>query len=301
MNRDPYEVLGVKKNASADVIRKAYRKLAKQYHPDLNPGNKEAEEKFKAIGDAHALLSDADKRARFDRGEIDASGQETPFGGARGYREYAEGAQGFRYGGGMGGGHGFNEEDLGDIFQDLFSRQNGVFRGRSRGPAKGADHNYSLTISFIDSINGSTSRITLPQGGTLDVKIPPGIENGQVLRLRGKGAAGHQGGPAGDALITISIEPSTVFTRDGRDVRMTQSVDLKTAILGGSITVHTPSGSVNLNIPPHSDTGKVLRLRGRGVKAHGSYEDGNLYVTLQVVIGKIDKALEDFLTDWNPA
>ncbi|GAA4485529.1 DnaJ C-terminal domain-containing protein [Gluconacetobacter asukensis] len=295
MSTDPYEILGLSRTASQDDIRKAYRKLAKKYHPDLNPGDKVAEEKFKAIGSAHALLSDADQRARFDRGEIDAAGQERgwPGGGGGGYRDHAEGAQGFRYSAG-----GFSEDDLGDVFGSMFGQRG--FRRRPQGPARGDDRNFSLTVSFEDAVNGGTSRVTLPGGGTLDVKIPPGIEDGQVMRLRGKGGEGHQGGPAGDALITIGIAPSTTYTRDGNDVRMTLPVGVKTAVLGGPIKVPTPSGSVSMNVPAHSDSGSVLRLRGKGVKAHGGQEAGNLYVTLQVTIGPTDAALENFLKSWTP-
>ncbi|ACI51046.1 heat shock protein DnaJ domain protein [Gluconacetobacter diazotrophicus PA1 5] len=297
MSTDPYEILGVSRTASQDDIRKAYRKLAKAWHPDLNPGDKAAEEKFKAIGTAHALLSDAEQRARFDRGEIDAAGQERGWApGGGGYRDHAEGAQGFRY---SAGGGGFSEDDLGDIFGSMFGQQRG-YRRRPQGPARGEDRNFSLTVSFADAVNGGTSRITLPGGGTLDVKIPPGIEDGQVLRLRGKGGEGHQGGPAGDALITISIAPSPDYTRDGNDIRMTLPVGLKVAVLGGSVTVPTPGGPVSMNIPAHSDTGRLMRLRGRGVKAHGKREAGNLYVTLKVVIGPTDAALEDFLKSWTP-
>ncbi|WP_075631927.1 DnaJ C-terminal domain-containing protein [Novacetimonas hansenii] len=293
MSKDPYEVLGVARTASQDEIRKAYRKLARKHHPDLNPGDKAAEEQFKAVGAANDLLSDEEKRARFDRGEIDAEGQERGFGGG-GYRNHAEGGQGHFYGGGQ-----FSEDDLGDIFGGMFG-QRGGFRRRPQGPMKGEDRQYALTVSFIDSVNGGTSRVTLPGGATLDVKIPPGINDGQVLRLRGKGDEGFQGGPAGDALITISVMPDAVYTRDGNDVRSTLPIDVKTAVLGGSITVPTPAGPVKMNVPPYSDTGSVLRLRGRGVKAHGGQEAGNLYVKLQVMIGKVDTAFETFLKSWNP-
>ncbi|BAK83785.1 DnaJ C-terminal domain-containing protein [Komagataeibacter medellinensis] len=297
MSKDPYEVLGLKRTASQDDIRKAYRKLAKKYHPDLNPGDKVAEENFKAVGAANALLSDEAQRARYDRGEIDASGQEKGFGGGgRGYRDYAEGPQGFNYGGGQ-----FSEDDLGDIFGTMFGQGGGGagfgggFRRRPQGPQKGADRQYALTVSFLDSVNGGTSRITLPGGAQLDVKIPPGIGNDQVMRLRGKGDPGQQGGPAGDALVTITVAPDATYTRDGNDIRMSLPVDLKTAVLGGSITIPTPAGSVKMNVPPHSDSGSVLRLRGRGVKAHGGHEAGNLYVKLVVTIGTVDPALEAFL------
>ncbi|MCX2560539.1 J domain-containing protein [Acetobacter farinalis] len=293
--RDPYEVLGVSKTASQDEIRKAYRALAKKYHPDMNPGDKVAEEQFKAIGQANDLLSDAEKRARFDRGEIDAAGQERhPGFDGGGYRDYGHGAGGFRYGGGQGGS--FTEEDLGDLFSGMFTG-----RGRrSAGPRKGADRSYSLKISFLDSVNGGTSRITLPEGATLDVHIPPGIEDGQTLRLRGKGAPGVQGGADGDALITVSILPDPTYTREGDDLYETLPVDLKTVVLGGPITVPTPTGAVKMTVPPHSDSGTKLRLRGKGVQAHGRREAGNLYVTLQIKIGKPDQALEDFLKTWTP-
>ncbi|OUJ10442.1 DnaJ C-terminal domain-containing protein [Acetobacter okinawensis] len=299
--RDPYSVLGIAKTASQDDIRKAYRKLAKKYHPDLNPGDKKAEEEFKALNQANDLLSDADKRARFDRGEIDASGQERHpgFGGGG----FGGGAGGF--GGGFGGGFrpggagmgGFQEEDLNDLFGGMFG---GGARARRAGPRKGADRSFALNVSFLDAVNGATSRVNLPDGATLDVRIPPGMEDGKVLRLRGKGMPGVQGGPAGDALITVTVLPDATFTREGSDLRETLPVDLKTAVLGGPIMVPTPTGTVKMNVPAGSDTGTVLRLRGKGVQAHGSKEAGNLYVRLEVKVGKADPALEAFLKDWTP-
>jgi len=277
---DPYATLGVARTASQDDIRKAYRALAKKYHPDRNADDKSAEEKFKAIGAAHALLSDPQTRARFDQGEIDASGQERA---PRGYGGY------------QGGGGGFSAEDLEQMFGGAF---NGGFGRRPQGPRRGADQHYTLDIAALDAINGTTSRVTLPGGGALDVRIPPGTSTDDVLRLRGKGQAGSQGAPAGDALITIRVAPDSQYVREGRDVRMTLPVDLRTAVLGGPITVPTPAGSVTMNVPAHSDSGAVLRLRGRGVKAHGQHEAGNLYVTLQVKIGTPDAALETFLQTW---
>ncbi|CEF53845.1 DnaJ C-terminal domain-containing protein [Acetobacter ghanensis] len=295
--RDPYSVLGISKTASQDDIRKAYRKLAKKYHPDLNPGDKKAEEEFKALNQANDLLSDADKRARFDRGEIDASGQERhPGFGAGGFGGGGfGGAGGFRPGGpGMGG---FQEEDLSDLFGSMFG---GGGRARRAGPRKGADRSFSLNVSFLDAVNGATSRVNLPDGATLDVRIPPGMEDGKVLRLRGKGMPGVQGGPPGDALITVTVLPDATFTREGDDLRETLPVDLKTAVLGGPIMVPTPTGTVKMNVPAGSDTGTVLRLRGKGVQAHGSKEAGNLYVRLEVKVGKPDAALEAFLKGWTP-
>jgi DnaJ-class molecular chaperone len=296
-DRDPYSVLGIARTASQDDIRKAYRKLAKKYHPDLNPGDKKAEEEFKALNQANDLLSDADKRARFDRGEIDASGQERhPGFGAGGFGGGGfGGAGGFRSGGaGMGG---FQEEDLSDLFGGMFG---GGARARRAGPRKGADRSFALNVSFLDAVNGATSRVNLPDGATLDVRIPPGMEDGKVLRLRGKGMPGVQGGPAGDALITVTVLPDATFTREGSDLRETLPVDLKTAVLGGPIMVPTPTGTVKMNVPAGSDTGTVLRLRGKGVQAHGGREAGNLYVRLEVKVGKADAALEAFLKDWTP-
>lgn len=308
MADDPYEILGVARDADKEAIRKAYRRLAKDSHPDLHPGDSAAEERFKRIGAANTLLSDPDQRARFDRGEIDGSGQEKapP---RPSYREYAQGAQGRRYrpaGGQAGappgfdgnaaGGGAWNEDDLGDIFGEMFNRG----RRAPSGPQRGEDHAYSLTVSFADSVTGATTRITLPTGATLDVKVPPGIEDGQTLRLRGKGGDGLENGPAGDALIRIAVAADPNFTRDGDDIRTDLPVTLRQAVLGGSVQVPTPGGQVAMTVPADSDTGRVLRLRGRGVAAHGGREAGNLYVTLRVVLGPTDEALKAFLRDWTP-
>jgi DnaJ-class molecular chaperone len=296
MADDPYTTLGVARDASADDIRTAYRKLAKQHHPDLNPGNKAAEERFKAVSAANELLSDPDKRAKFDRGEIDASGQERPE--QRGYRSYAEGAQGDRYG--YAGGaqrETWQADDLDDIFGDLF----GARQAGGTAPRRGRDGHYMLTIDFLDAVNGAAKRLTLPDGRTLDVKVPVGVEEGQTLRLRGQGGAGRNGGPAGDAMITIQVEAHAFFRRDGQDIRLDLPVTVTEAVLGGPVTIPTPGGRLKMTIPAHSDTGRELRLRGRGVPAHGGQAAGDLYVTLRVVIGPTDAALEDFLRDWKPA
>jgi len=293
--KDPYAALGLTRSATDKEIRSAYRKLAKEHHPDHNPNNKKAEEAFKAVGAAYAILGDKEKRARFDRGEIDAEGNERgPFGGG-GFG----GGQGFH-----GGGNQFNQEDLGAFFSDMFSGGGtgadfggGPFGGRRR-TRRGADRSYTLTVSFEDSVLGTTSRVTLPEAGTVEVKIPAGIEDGQTLRLSGKGGAGMgENAPAGDALITISVTPSTIYTRDGRDLRANVPVDLETAILGGKIVIPTPKGQVTMKVPPHSDTGTVLRLGGRGVAEHGQHKAGNLYVTLQVRIGDVDPKLEAFFAE----
>ncbi|AOX20404.1 DnaJ C-terminal domain-containing protein [Kozakia baliensis] len=305
---DPYAALGLARSATDKEIRSAYRKLAKQFHPDHNPNDKKAEERFKAVGAAYAILGDKEKRARFDRGEIDAEGNERgPFGpggfhpGAGGF----QGGAGFGRGGGGRGGE-FSQEDLGSFFSDMFGGggfsgdfQPGGAGGRRRS-MRGADRSYSLDVSFEDSVLGTTSRVTLPEAGTVEVRIPPGIEDGQTLRLSGKGASGRgENAPSGDALITVHVRPSQVYTREGRDLRATVPVDLKTAILGGKLVVPTPKGQVTMKVPPHSDSGTVLRLGGRGVAEHGQHKAGNLYITLQVKIGKVDPALEEFFAQQN--
>jgi DnaJ-class molecular chaperone len=315
MADDPYQVLGVARDATAEQIRRAYRRLAKQYHPDLNPGDKAAEERFKAVASANEILSDAERRGRYDRGEIDASGQERPPpgfagpppGGASGWRGsaeggwrgFAEGAEGARY---AHGGGAFSE-DLSDLFGQMFSDARAGGRGGPGGAPprmRGQDELYALEVAFLDAVRGATRRLTLPDGRTLDVAIPPGTEDGQTLRLRGQGGAGFNGGPAGDALIEVHVGPHPHFERDGRDLRLTLPITLKEAVLGGKVPVPTPGGTVNLTVPPGSDTGRQLRLRGRGVPAHAGQAAGDLYVTLRVELGQPDPALETFLRGWTP-
>ena len=284
---DPYQTLGVAKDASADDIRRAYRKLAKKHHPDLNPGNKAAEDTFKAVSSANDLLSDPEKRARYDRGEIDASGEPRPE--RQSYRSYADTGAGTRYGAGQAG--------VGDIFADLFSQS----YERANRPAKGRDAAYTLGVDFIDAITGAQQRLTLPDGRVLDVRVPPGMEDGQTLRLRAQGSEGANGGPAGDALITVTIHPHPFFRREGNDIHLDLPVSLKEAVLGGRVTIPTVTGAVAMAIPARSDTGKVLRLRGRGVPAHGDRLAGDQFVTLKIVIPDADDALEAFLRTWEPA
>ena len=293
MAEDPYKILGVAKDASAEDIRKAYRKLAKKHHPDLNPGNKAAEERFKAVSTANELLSDTEKRARYDRGEIDESGAEKP--PPRSYRHYAEGAPGQRYSHSAGP-EGFgSEENFEDIFSTIFQN-----RGGGTQPARGRDAHYVLAAEFLDAINGGAKRLTLPDGQVLDVKIPAGTEDGDILRLRGRGEPGRNSGPAGDALIEIKVMPHKFYKRDGQDIRFDLPVTVQEAVLGGKVTVPTPAGAVAMTIKPHSDSGVELRLRGRGVPARGTRIAGDLYVKLRVVIGPVDEKLESFLRDWTP-
>ncbi len=291
--KDPYKLLGVARDASQEEIRTAYRKLAKEHHPDLNPGNSKAEERFKSVASAYELLSDPDKRGRFDRGEIDASGRERAPHAS--YRQHADGQHGKRYD--RTGPHGgsWSSEDFEDIFGSVF---NGGRQGDM--PHRGSDEHFTLKTEFLDAVNGATRRLTLPDGRALDVTIPPGTVDGQILRLRGQGGPGWKGGPAGDALIEVHVAPHPHFVRDGRSIRMDLPVSLNEAVLGGHVEVETPSGPVRVRIPPHSDSGTKLRLRGKGVPAHGGHDAGDLHITLRVVIGASDAALEDFLKSWKP-
>ena len=308
MADDPYTTLGVARDADAEAIRKAYRNLARKHHPDLNPGDKAAEERFKAVSGANDLLSDKEKRARYDRGEIDETGQERhqqrgPDPGQqsqqRRYRDYAESEAGRRYGASAGAGagaSGWSEEDFGDIFGEYFRHAG----GGATGPARGRDEMYALDVAFVDTITGATRRLALPDGRTLDVRIPPGIEDGITLRLRGRGGTGRDGGPDGDALIEIRVLPDAQFRRVGRDIHIDLQVTLKEAVIGGKVPVPTPSGTVALTVPPDSDTGRQLRLRGKGVAAHGGHPAGDLYVTLRVSVGAVDDSLRNFLRNWTP-
>jgi DnaJ-class molecular chaperone len=283
---DPYKILGVERGASEDEIRTAYRRLAKQHHPDLNPGKKEAEEKFKRISAANALLSDAEKRARFDRGEIDAMGNERPperpfyrgFGDAGDRSKYrAEDA--------------FGADDWESIFGQAFGD-----RMRRGGKSRGSDVRYALTVDFLEAANGAKRRVTLPDGRVLDVTIPPGLEDEQVLRLRGQGMAGPGGGPAGDALIEVSVAPHGLFRRDGKDLIIDLPVTLAEAVLGARVEVPTIKGSVYLTIPPNSNSGTRLRLKERGIAG------GHQFVDLKIVLPpEPEPELTEFLKSWTPA
>jgi DnaJ-class molecular chaperone len=286
---DPYQVLGVKKDASQEDIQKAYRKLAKKLHPDLNPGNKKAEEEFKQVAAANDLLSDPEKRARFDRGEIDASGAERPQ--QRYYRDFAEGSQ-HPYTGDAGFAD-FADED--DILSRIFRREGG---GDGTFRMRGQDVQYRLALDFLDAVNGGKQQLTLPDGSVLDVNIPAGTREGQILRLRGKGRPGIGGGPPGDALIEIDVRPHPFFTRKGDDIHVELPVSLGEAVLGGKVKVPTPSGSVTMSVPKWANSGRVLRLKGKGVaRANGSH--GDEYVTLKLMLpDKPDAELEKFVAQW---
>jgi len=301
MARSPYEMLGVARDASEEDIRRAYRRLAKQYHPDLNPGNKEAEARFKEVSAANDLLSDAAKRARYDRGEIDETGAEKPQYHAN-YRGFAEGPDGAKYY----TTEGVAPEDLEDLFA-IFGRGagsgaagEGPFARRTHIRMRGADQHYMLTIDFLEAINGAKKRLQLAPDKSLDVTIPPGLRDGQILRLKEQGGDGVGGGPRGDALIEVHVAPHALFRREGDDIHVELPVTIGEAALGGKISVPTPDGAVTMTVPAGSNTGTRLRLRGKGVpKPDGSW--GDEYVTLKIVLPEGgDRALADFLREWAP-
>jgi DnaJ-class molecular chaperone len=298
--KDLYKTLGVAKTATEAELRKAYRALAKKHHPDLNVGNKEAAERFKEIASAYDILGDADKRKRYDAGEIDESGQERPE--RQFYRQYAEGPAGGKYRQGPGGGFrsgGPASDDAadifgGDIFSELFGRGGGS--PFERAQARGGDVSYTLKISFLDAARGGPKRITLPDGSTLDVTIPAGINDGQTLRLKGKGQAGRSG--TGDAYVKIEVEPHADFERKGNDIHSSVPVALDEAVLGGKIEAETVSGPIQVTVPAGSNTGGVLRLKGKGI-APAQGAPGDHYVHLEIVLPKApDPELRAFLEEW---
>ncbi len=294
MADDPYTLLGLSRTATEKQIRSAFLKLAKTSHPDVNPGDKKAEERFKAVSSAHDLLSDPAKRARFDRGELDAAGQEVP---PRGFRPGRYQAGGYQSGDYQPGGAQYSGGDMDDILSGMFGAQG---RGSTR-PRRGSDQRYTLTVSFLDAARGATQRLALPGGGDLDVQIPPGTESGQTLRLRGKGIPGGAGGPAGDALIEITVTPHPLFRREGRDIHLDLPITIREAVLGGRVPVPTVAGAVTMAVPPGSDSGTKLRLRGKGIPEHGKQPAGDAYATLRVMVGPADDALREFLKDWAPS
>jgi DnaJ-class molecular chaperone len=293
MATNPYEVLGVKPDASQDQIRSAYRRLARKLHPDLNPGDTTAEERFKEVSAAYDIVGDAEKRGRFDRGEIDASGAERPQ-QTHFYRDFAEQAGS--------GPHPYATDagfadmaDADDLLSELFGRA-GARGARMR--MRGGDLHGRLTLDFLEAINGTTKRLTLPDGSMVEVVVPPGTRDGQVLRLRGKGGPGIGGGASGDLLVEIEVGRHRHFTRKGDDILFDLPVSLPEAVLGGRVEAPTPAGPVAITVPKGSNSGTVLRLKGRGVpRTDGSR--GDAYVTLRVVLPEQpDPELEAFAEKW---
>ncbi|HKY81235.1 MAG TPA: DnaJ C-terminal domain-containing protein, partial [Sphingobium sp.] len=258
---DPYSTLGVARGAGEAEIKSAYRKLAKELHPDRNQDNPKAAERFSAVSSAYDLLSDKDKRARFDRGEIDGDGNPTaPFG-------FGGNGGGFRGRPGQAGGFEAEGADFGDIFEGLFggggARRGGGFGGfgRQAPPQRGANVAYRLAVQFVDAATRAPQRITLQDGKTIDLKLPAGVETGTQMRLSGKGQPGPGG--AGDAIVTIEVKPHPFFTRDGDNVLLDLPITLDEAVKGGKVKVPTVDGPVMLGVPAGTSSGKTLRLRGK--------------------------------------
>ena len=307
MALDLYQRLGLKRGASEAEIKKAYRSLAKQLHPDRNRDNPNAAKRFGEVTSAYDLLSDKDKRARYDRGEIDEEGNpKMPFGGGfggyspgggGGPQPGAQGFENFNFGGAEGA-------DLSDLFEGLFGRGGaragggpfGGSRQRARAPQKGADVAYRLKIPFEDAVALKPQRITLADGKTIDLKLPQGLEDGTRIRLAGKGEEGPAG--RGDALVTIEIAPHRFFTRDGTNIRLELPVTLKEAVLGAKVKVPTPEGPVMLTVPKGTTSGKVLRLKGRGFAAKDG-KRGDQLVTVEVDLPSGDAELERFAEGWS--
>jgi DnaJ-class molecular chaperone len=298
---DPYAVLGVARTASEDEIRRAYRKLAKKHHPDLNQGDARAEDRFKAVSTAYDLLSDAEKRRRFDAGEIDANGTE------RGYARRPGGGWPGAGAGGSAGGTRYQRTDSYDAFTDagdiddilrgMFG-QGGARAGGGKAGGKGRDISYTLRAEFRLAVEGGETTVTLADGRSLKVTLPVGLTDGQTIRLRGQGEKGGRGVP-GDALIEVRIIPDPVLERDGNDIRMILPISLQEAVLGGRVEVPTLLGPVMLTIPKGSNSGAVLRLKGKGVRNPTGSNRGDQYVRLAVTLpDPADPELASFVEEW---
>jgi DnaJ-class molecular chaperone len=290
--KDPYETLGVTRSATDKEIKDAFKKLARKFHPDLHPGDKEAETKFKDISAANDLLKDKEKRRRFDTGEIDASGAERPQ--ERFYRDFADGPAYTSHA----AQDGFdNNEELEEFLAKAFAG-----RGQQRTfRARGQDVSYELPVAFLDAANGATHTITLPEGKTLQVTVPEGAEDRQMLRLKEQGMPGYGGGPPGDAYVELHIQPHPFFLRKDENIHVEVPVTLKEAMLGGRIQVPTISQPVTVTVPKGSNTGTTLRLRERGIRNRKTGQRGHQLMTLKVVLPTAEEPeLVEFLETWQP-
>lgn len=289
-DNNPYKILGVKPGASDKEIKVAFRKLAKDLHPDLNPGNSETEKRFKAVSAAYNFLSDKEQRAKFDNGEIDASGVEIrqePF-----YRSYAGAGPRHQYHSTQGFSDFSNESDL---FAELFGRA----RHNPNAPQAGADIRYQLGVDFLDAALGAKRRIRISEGQNLDIKIPAGVIDGQILRLKQKGLPGINGGINGDVLVKVSIAQHRKFGRNGMDIQIDFPITLGEAILGGKVMVPTIYGPVSVTLPMGANSGQILRLKGKGIKSAKSGKSGDQLVKLSVNLPEtIDDDLLKFMQSW---
>ncbi|MFC3691834.1 DnaJ C-terminal domain-containing protein [Chenggangzhangella methanolivorans] len=294
--RDPYAVLGVAKTASEADVKKAYRKLAKTWHPDQKPDDPNAKEKFAEIGSAYELLSDKDKRGQYDRGEIDADGKPRfqGFGGGGGPWAQRAGGQrhefdfggGGPFGGGRRGQPGGNDDIIDEIlgaFGGRRSRAESAFGGGGQAP-KGEDLRAEVTVPFRDWALGAKTRVRLPNGRELEVSVPAGVEDGKTIRLKGQGGQSGFGGEAGDVLIVVHVGKDPAFKAEGKDVRVEVPITLYEAVLGGKVRVPTLDGQVEMKVPPGSDGARTLRLRGKGVQAKSGA--GDLLVELRIALPK---------------
>jgi DnaJ-class molecular chaperone len=286
MADDPYQVLGVNRSASDEEIRRSYRKLAKEFHPDLNPQTRAAAEaKIKTINAAFSILGDADKKRQFDAGLIDGNGEAKQ----RAPRAHA--------GASRGGGPAGDDFGFGDIFSDLFGR--GRAGPASAGNLRGSDVRYTLEVEFLEAAMGTRKRVTMPDGGALDLVVPEGVTDGQVLRLKGKGSAGPRGVEPGDALVEIKVRAHEQFRRSGDDVLLAVPITLDEAILGGKIEVDTISGRVQLTLPKGTSSGRAFRMKGRGVRSTPNGTAGDQIVTVSIVLpSEIDDQLTYFMSEW---
>jgi DnaJ-class molecular chaperone len=290
--KDPYETLGITRSATDKEIKDAFKKLARKFHPDLHPGNKETEAKFKDISAAADLLKDREKRRKFDAGEIDASGAERPQ--ERYYRDFAEGPAYTSHA----AQDGFDSnEDLEEFLAKAFAG-----RGQQRTfRARGQDLSYVLPVAFLDAANGATHTITLPEGKTLQVTVPEGAEDRQMLRLKEQGMPGYGGGPPGDAYVELHIQPHPFFRSKDDNIHVEIPVTLREAMLGGRIQVPTIGQPVTVTVPKGSNTGTTLRLRERGIRNRKTGQRGHQLITLKVVLPTAEEPeLLSFLEAWQP-
>jgi len=293
MAEDLYKVLGVAKGARDDEIRRAYRKLAKELHPDVRPDDPAASERFKKVTAAYDILGDATKRQRYDDGEIDDQGEPVRTYARNGAGAGAGWPGGFAASAGREAGPG----GMGDIFSDLFGR--GAARGASGFSLRGQDVRYTLEIDFLEAVGGAKKRVTMPEGGVLDLNVPEGVADGQVLRLKGKGNPGLRGGDQGDALVEIHVRPHPKFKRLANDILLEVPITIDEAVLGGKIEVATISGRVALQIPKGTSSGRIFRLKGKGVRNASDGAIGDQLVTIRIVMPEtIDETLSYFMTEW---